>query len=198
LELNPIEFWSMNNPFRRTFQKYVEFQRFQHFLEDEAIDVQNAVVLDAGCGSGYEAQLIREEYSPTQLVGFDLMPDQIHKAHNRYPEIPFFVGDMTRIPFPPASFDVVFVFAVLHHIPAWKQAISEINRVLTNDGVLMIEDYHRILVTAGAMVGFDHPQESRFHWDEFKKALSERGFSIDREANVFTPWFRSFLCRKNT
>ena len=187
----------MNNPFRRLFQRYVEFSCFQRFLEDEAVNLGNAAVLDPGCGSGYEAQLIHDQWSPAQLIGFDLMPEQVKKAHNRSPEIPFFVGDITRIPFPPATFDGVFLFAVLHHIPAWQKAIEEINRVLTDDGLLLIEDYHRVLVTAGAMVGFDHPEESRFHWDEFTEALSQRGFSVEREENILTPWFRSFLCRKN-
>ena len=47
------------------------------------------------------------------------------------------VADAERLPFPDASFDLVFGHAVLHHIPHLERAFAEFERVLAPGGTLV-------------------------------------------------------------
>jgi ubiquinone/menaquinone biosynthesis C-methylase UbiE len=53
------------------------------------------------------------------------------------------LGDAERIPFPDATFDVVYAFGVLHHTPGTAKAINEVQRVLRPGGQAIIALYHR-------------------------------------------------------
>ena len=48
-------------------------------------------------------------------------------------------ADVTRLPFAPASFDIVIGNHMLEHIPDDRQAMSEIYRVLENGGIAILQ-----------------------------------------------------------
>jgi ubiquinone/menaquinone biosynthesis C-methylase UbiE len=142
MELNKLEFYLMNNPMGRWLQKNVEFKTFKEFLDKHELSLEGKVVLDAGCGSGYSTKLI-QQFSPAELIGFDLMPSQIEMAKRKYSELDFFVGNVLDTHFDSDKFDAVFVFGILHHIPTWKDAIKEFYRTLKPEGVLQVEDLNK-------------------------------------------------------
>jgi len=51
--------------------------------------------------------------------------------------------DATAMRFADATFDVVYSFGVLHHIPDAERALAEIHRVLKSDGLLLFMVYNR-------------------------------------------------------
>jgi ubiquinone/menaquinone biosynthesis C-methylase UbiE len=52
-------------------------------------------------------------------------------------------SDATRLPFPDATFDCVYSFGVIHHIPEADRVIAEVRRVLKPGGVLMLAFYYK-------------------------------------------------------
>ena len=131
MRLSRIEFLAMNNYVRRFLQKHLEFKIFKQLLKKHNIDLTGKVILDVGCGSGYGSELIVKEFKPSQIIGFNFMPEQIALAKKRRLKADFFVCDATKIELPDNMFDAAFVFGVLHHIPEWKKSLQEIARVLS-------------------------------------------------------------------
>lgn len=179
MRLGKPEFYAMNNPVRRLIQKYWEFRVFKNFLKRQNIDLSGKVIIDAGCGSGYSSKLIMDELNPSELIAFDIMPEQIAIARKRYKNINFHVGDMTRINLPGNKADAVFVFGILHHIPEWRKALSNISAFLKKRGVLLVEE-----------------PRYRFTLDEFEHGIFDSGLTILDKKNIFGSYFKSYMCIK--
>ncbi len=179
MRLGKPEFIAMNNPVRRLIQKYIEFKILKKFLKKQNINLSGKVIIDAGCGSGYSSRLIKDEFHPSRLISFDLMPEQIAIARKRYPDIQFNTGDLTQINIPDNTADAVFIFGILHHIPEWRKALSNISGFLKPSGVLLVEE-----------------PKYRFTWNEFEDGIHNSGFSIIERVNLLGSHFRSYLCMK--
>ena len=93
-------------------------------------------VLELGCGIGFVSSYLVETYN-FKVYGTDYDPEQIQIAKNIQPNLEhlyFQVEDATRLSFKDSSIDLVLSQNLFHHIPKWKDAIKEINRVLCSGG----------------------------------------------------------------
>jgi demethylmenaquinone methyltransferase/2-methoxy-6-polyprenyl-1,4-benzoquinol methylase len=100
-------------------------------------------VLDLATGTGDLA--IAAASSGAAVVGLDLAPRMIHLARAK-PEasaVRFLVGDMTALPLPPASVDVVTTGYGLRNVPDLDRAIAEIGRVLRPGGRFLSLDFEK-------------------------------------------------------
>jgi ubiquinone/menaquinone biosynthesis C-methylase UbiE len=83
------------------------------------------------------------------VVGLDASAEMLARARRRSERdaaaIELVEGDVTRLPFPDASFDVVVLSLVLHYIGPDQAgtAIAEARRVLRGDGRLVLVDFGR-------------------------------------------------------
>ena len=100
-------------------------------------------LLDAGCGSGkYSIPLKMRGFD---VIGVDVSPDALKMAVKgsvcRELDIKFLAADICHLPFPDASFDVVWCYGVLQHLLSdeRKLAISEFRRLLCSGGRLFLE-----------------------------------------------------------
>lgn len=102
---------------------------------------KNANILEIGCGNAIlwkvnvnripdDASIILSDFSKGMLKDArKILADDVDRFKYQ-------VLDAQEIPYPDDSFDIVIANLMLYHIPDRKKAISEISRVLKNDGTL--------------------------------------------------------------
>lgn len=113
------------------------------FLEAESWN--NKLVLEVGVGLGADHELLAEKGA--RLSGIDLTDRAIEHAKRRLAlkglVSDLRVGDAENLPFPDASFDMVYSWGVIHHSPDTGLAAREILRVLKPGGVVKVMIYHK-------------------------------------------------------
>jgi ubiquinone/menaquinone biosynthesis C-methylase UbiE len=95
-------------------------------------------LLDAGCGDGGVAGLLRERVR--EVVGVDV---DASAAWREEPGLTFSVANAEQLPFDDASFDVVHSKDALHHMESPERALAEYRRVLKPDGSALIIEANR-------------------------------------------------------
>ena len=93
--------------------------------------------LDLGCGQGNTTRCLADVLQPASCVGLEYDPALVDYAATR-PDNPgcvtFQQGDATRLPFPDASFDVVFCRYLLIHMADPMAVVREMLRVIRPGG----------------------------------------------------------------
>jgi len=175
MRLSNIEFKAMNNAARRLLQRTVEYPLFKRM----GLAEPNRDILEIGCGSGYGAVLLSELH-PNSYVGVDLMPEQITLAQQRgLANARFVVRDAADLALPDQSKDVVVIFGVLHHIPAWRKVVSEIYRVLRPSGRFFVEEPDGAIVAKFDRVfAWGHAPDALFLLSDLERFLQATGFKL--------------------
>jgi ubiquinone/menaquinone biosynthesis C-methylase UbiE len=97
-------------------------------------------LLVVGCGSGVEAAILARELG-TQVVGVDL-DGSFDSAAAAAVELRR--GDATRLDFADGTFDFVYSYHALEHIPAYRVALAEMQRVLSKGGAYCVGTPNRL------------------------------------------------------
>ncbi len=95
-------------------------------------------VLECGVGTGLLLERIAR--FARSAKGIDLSPRMLDRARERGLDV--HEASVTRIPFPPACFDVTCSFKVLAHVPEIGLALAEMARVTRPGGVVIAEFYN--------------------------------------------------------
>jgi ubiquinone/menaquinone biosynthesis C-methylase UbiE len=103
---------------------------------------QGDVVLDAGCGPGYDAIRMAAIVGKTgQVAGIDISERMIAiaeaKAKRAGLPVSFRTGDIRKLPFPDASFDAVRIERTLQILDNPGQILDEMVRILRPGGRLL-------------------------------------------------------------
>jgi ubiquinone/menaquinone biosynthesis C-methylase UbiE len=109
------------------------------------------------------------------------MVRQAERRLSLYPRerLKLYVGDAAAIEEEDGSFDAVFDFGIIHHVPEWRRAVAEVARVLKADGRFFFEE-----VTAHALSRWSyrtflkHPTEDRFSAERFVAELEQAGIDV--------------------
>lgn len=149
--------------------------------------------LDLGCGAGRHVHAMYY-HAECHVVGIDLGFEDVKRTREGFGTCPdmdpdtrrrfsLSVGNALSLPFPDASFDKIVCSEVLEHIPDYRQAVAEIDRILKPGGTLAIsvprffpewvcwkfsDDYHN---EPGGHVRI-------FQESELKGAVESRGLSF--------------------
>ena len=184
--LNSLERITVNNPIRALVQRRVEAR---WFIAQGGV-LPGAKVLELGCGRGVGAQILFDTFGVRCVDAFDLDPKMVAIAQQKLAfyqdRLRLFVGDATAIDAPDASYDAVFDFAIIHHIPNWREAIKEVHRVLKPNGKFYASEVLQKFITHPLWKrAFHHPQHDRFDADTFTQALEEQGLAVLATKNLY-------------
>jgi ubiquinone/menaquinone biosynthesis C-methylase UbiE len=77
------------------------------------------------------------------LTGFDLSAGSLQIAAYHRPGQAFAQASLTALPYADASFDIVWLWGVLHYVPNTPLAVAELSRVLRPGGQAVIHTLRR-------------------------------------------------------
>lgn len=188
--MNRIEFWLMNNPIRAFIQGF-EARKLRKMSDLPS----EKVVLEIGCGQGVGTKYIQKYFEPKSIRAIDLDPQMVKRAKRRVrdPNITFEVGDASDLSFKDASFDAIFDFGIIHHIPNWEDSLRELYRVLKPDGQLILEDlsietFEKNFLGKLIKPLLKHPYDQMYKRQVFYSTIKKVGFKVVKKyENSF--WF---------
>ncbi|WOV87178.1 methyltransferase domain-containing protein [Sporosarcina oncorhynchi] len=83
-------------------------QKLFHLIKQQIVDVDNPVVLDAGCGEGTHLSTIHAQLESRIVgIGIDLAKEGIVAASKNYPGFVWSVADLAAMPFRDEQIDVI-------------------------------------------------------------------------------------------
>jgi ubiquinone/menaquinone biosynthesis C-methylase UbiE len=119
-------------------------------------------LLDAGCGDGGVARLLRERVNEVTAIDVEPSPEWQDE-----PGLRFLVGDAEALPFESSSFDLVHSKDSLHHMDTPERALAEYHRVLKPGGAALIVEanrYNPLFYSHMTLaLGHEHFTRKRFH-----------------------------------
>ncbi|GAA4986164.1 class I SAM-dependent methyltransferase [Pseudonocardia tropica] len=184
--MNAIESAVIDSVPRRLLQRYEA-----HVLIELGGRTPGARTAELGCGPGYGTQLILDVFGAASVDAVDLDPTMLAKARRRLRRhgaaAQLSGGSATDLAAAfarigggqDAAYQAVFDFAIIHHIPNWRDALAEVARVLEPGGRFFFDE-----VTATALarptyqILFDHPTHDRFTAGEFLAELPRHGLHV--------------------
>jgi ubiquinone/menaquinone biosynthesis C-methylase UbiE len=147
--------------------------------------------LEIGVGTGRVALPLAER--GIRMVGVDLslqMLGELRRRAGGRPPFPIARADAVRLPFADRSFGAGLAVHVLHLIPAWRDALTELGRVIRRPGVILIdrggwgtdwwkEVQHRFCREAGIEPRFEGANEAE-ELDAHMSALGASARMLER------------------
>lgn len=150
----------------RSGEEYEQYF-FEYFKSHSKGDNSQAVLLDAGCGTGKIAKKLADK--GFQVYGVDFSPDIISLAKQYAPHVNFQTSFLYKLPFSSHMFDTIVCLGLFQTVGNMNQALQEISRVLKPGGILIVRA---------------------------PNSLSLGSFFLDKSIHFFNPYaFSSFLSR---
>ena len=192
------------------------------------LDNENGIMLDLGCGEGRHIFGAMQKFPNLKCVGLDPHLESLDKSleglelfeslSNK--TTTFLSGSAYSLPFGDSTFDLVVCSEVLEHLHEYRDAISEINRVLKPGGKFLASvpaefpekicwalstEYQnqpgghlrifkrKNLINDVSQRGFNFIQSERFHSVHSAYWWLRCLFWKSQETNILVGWYKKFL-----
>ena len=118
---------------------------FDHEVAVHANRIDRPRLLSLGCGyGGHELSIAAKLRKPFELIAVDLnpklFPEAERRARNAGLDIKFIATDLNFISLVPASFDIVYAHASLHHVLNLEHLFAQLQQALKDHGRLIVLD----------------------------------------------------------
>jgi len=137
----------------------------------------DAVVLEAGCGEGYGAQLIRTVARRVIALDYDELTSR-HVAR-AYPRLNVLRGNLAALPVRDGGVDVVANLQVIEHLWDQEGFLAECRRVLRPGGTLIVTTPNRLTFSPGQDTPLNPFHTRELAPSELDEMLREAGFRVD-------------------
>ncbi len=125
------------------FNKYTTSNPIERWLVDNFMDAlagslpagRMGRILEVGVGEGHVSERVAGQYPSSWIAGIDLPHPSLAERWSRRGVNGVF-ADVTHLPFPDSSFDLVLAIEVMEHLPDPATALSEIARIV--DGYIVL------------------------------------------------------------
>lgn len=207
------DYWEKCTPMSFSSEKwsYQKKREFRYGLQDymhESFrfdDWAGKEVLEIGCGSGVDTMEFARHGAI--VTATDITDNAISLTRDLAVEaglpVKVIQTSATRLPFPDASFDCVYSYGVLHHIPDVEVALGEISRVLRSGGTLLAMLYNRNSLLYAYSIIYRHGINGRLLLDglcteqDLVSRYSERiegcpytrAYTKEEAQGLFSRWF---------
>lgn len=97
-------------------------------------------ILDIGCGTGHGTQALKKRFEEATVIGLDLsrrMLQRVQEGSTEAAPLLAVQADLTRLPLAARRVDLAFCNLSLQWAGDFEQALREIRRVLTPEGMLL-------------------------------------------------------------
>ena len=133
-------------------ERYEDEQKGKYRKALENVNVDGAVVLDVGCGSGLFFSHIAAQAEA--VVGVDVSRKLLLKAKGQakdFPNVFVLQADADHLPFKSGFFDAVFAFTVLQNMPKPSATLAELKWVGKVDGCIVVTGLKKAFSLEGFM-----------------------------------------------
>lgn len=147
---------------------------------------ENSEILEIGCGTGSmwkdKLDLLNNN---SKLLLTDISEGMINTARETLGEhdnVAFDTADIMNLPYESAQFDIVIANMMLYHVPDLDKGLSEVERVLKNNGIF----YCATIGENGTI-----PYISDLLKDYGAKDDSNKNFTLQNGGNILKKYFSS-------
>ncbi|WP_201265075.1 class I SAM-dependent methyltransferase [Rhodococcus sp. P1Y] len=158
------------------------FRRHEVVYEQLLAQCAGQVVLEAGSGEGYGANMIADVAASVTCVDYDA--SAAAHVRDRYPRVGMLRGNLAQLPLEDASVDVVVNFQVIEHLWDQGQFLDECFRVLKPGGVLLISTPNRITFSPGRDTPLNPFHTRELNAGELTELLVDSQFEVQTMTGV--------------
>ena len=122
---------------------WIEWLRERFFPGGDAGDA-----LSLGCGAGHFDRIFKRcGFSFRSLTGIDISEGAVDQARalaaqiSLAPKVEYLAADLNHYELPPRCFDFIYFFQCLHHIEALEHMLTQCQRALRPEGLLMVNEF---------------------------------------------------------
>lgn len=128
----------METAARRRTGRYLYYDIINKYIPS----LKNPLVLELGCGTGIDINVIKERNECIKAFGADISFKSIQiglKVSGEFDNrIDFFVSDVRKIPLKDNFVDIVFSQGLIEHFANPQEVVKEQMRILRNGGILIV------------------------------------------------------------
>ena len=157
--------------------KFLGFARF--IINGKAMRLikkykKNGRLLELGCAYGYFIN--KAKNNGFDATGCDISQFAIDEGKKMFPDIDISQSDISKLKFKDKTFDIVATFETLEHCKNLEDVLEEMNRVIKDDGLLLVS----IPDTQVLPVEKDVDPTHIWHLslEEWVKRISKSGFKL--------------------
>jgi len=177
-----------------------DLEKEREFIIDKSLPFSGKI-LEIGTGKGHFAIALAKRGYNFTTIDISEADQKFAKLNIKYygfeDRVTFGIEDAEKLSFADNSFDTIFSINVFHHLVRPESALSEMARLITTNGKIILSDFNS---NGMDIINSCHSYEGRAH-DHFKNDImlvinyfSKRGFNI-REVQTDTE--RTLIIEKN-